>query len=108
MVGQRRRSTVPLRYDRTRKRMPLLRRTFLGLVLALAAGCQSERPPDGITVLVESPPDSLDDRFALAAIGQRIAQLIAPGLVVADDTSRLVPSLAESFRTVSPTVMEFT
>ena len=88
--------------------MPSFLRTVLGLVLALAAGCHSERPPDGITVLVESPPDSLDDRFALAAIGQRIGQLIAPGLVVADDSSRLVPSLAESFRTVSPTVMEFT
>lgn len=85
-----------------------LRHVALGLVLALVAGCRSERPPDGITVLVESPPDSLDDRFALTAIGQRIAQLIAPGLVTFDDTSQPVPALAESFRRVSPTVVEFT
>jgi peptide/nickel transport system substrate-binding protein len=88
--------------------MPLFHRAVLGLVLALAAGCHSERPVDGITVLVESPPDSLDDRFSLAAIGQRTAQLIAPGLVTFDDASRPVPSLAESFRVLSPTVMEFT
>ena len=85
-----------------------LRHVALGLVLALATGCRSELPLDGITVLVESPPDSLDDRFALTAIGQRIAQLIAPGLVTFDDSSQPVPALAESFRLVSPTVVEFT
>lgn len=91
---------------------PPLRRAALGLLFALAAalaaGCRPERPPDGITVLVESPPDSLDDRFALTAIGQRITQLMAPGLITFDDTSAPVPALAESFRTLTPTVMEFT
>ncbi|MBN1207905.1 MAG: ABC transporter substrate-binding protein [Myxococcaceae bacterium] len=87
---------------------PLHRRAALGLLLALVAGCRPERPPDGITVLVEAPPDSLDDRFALTAIGQRISQLIAPGLITFDDTSTPVPSLAEAFRWRSPTVMEFT
>ncbi|WP_224361319.1 ABC transporter substrate-binding protein [Hyalangium versicolor] len=86
----------------------MLRRAALGMLLALAGGCLPEPPPDGITVLVESPPDSLDDRFALTAIGQRISQLIAPGLVTFDDASRPMPALAESFRTLSPTVMEFT
>jgi peptide/nickel transport system substrate-binding protein len=88
--------------------MSLPRHALLGLLLALAAGCRPEPAPDGITVLVEAPPDSLDDRFALTAIGQRIAQLIAPGLLTFDDTSRPVPALAESFRALSPTVMEFT
>jgi peptide/nickel transport system substrate-binding protein len=85
----------------------LLCRATLGLLLALTAGCRQERPTDGVTVLIEAPPDSLDDRFALAAIGQRINQLIAPGLITFDDTSAAVPSLAESFRTLSPTMVEF-
>ncbi|WP_343073522.1 ABC transporter substrate-binding protein [Pyxidicoccus fallax] len=71
-------------------------------------GCKAEPPADGITVLLEAPPDSLDDRFALTANGQRLAALITPGLLAFDDTSQPVPVLAESFRDVSPTVMEFT
>ncbi|HYH98808.1 ABC transporter substrate-binding protein [Hyalangium sp.] len=88
--------------------MSLLRRALWGLLLVVAAGCRSEPPPDGITVLVEAPPDSLDGRFALTAIGQRMVQLIAPGLLTFDDTSRPVPELAESFRALSPTLVEFT
>src|SRR5688572_26218665 len=87
---------------------PLLRRAALGLLLAWVAGCRPERPADGITVLVEAPPDSLDDRFSLTAIGQRIDQLIAPGLITFDDTSTPVPSLSESFRWRSGTLLEFT
>jgi peptide/nickel transport system substrate-binding protein len=87
---------------------PLLHRATLGLLLVLAAGCRPERPPDGITVLLEAPPDSLDDRFALAASGQRIAQLIAPGLITFDDTSTPVPALSESFQQLTPTLVEFT
>ena len=33
----------------------------------LSRGAGRSPPPDGITVLLESPPDSLDDRFALDA-----------------------------------------
>jgi len=86
---------------------PLTCRALLGLLLVLGASCRPERP-EGITVLIESPPDSLDDRFSLAANGQRISQLIAPGLITFDDTSTPVPSLAESFRQLSPTLVEFT
>ncbi|WP_163990534.1 ABC transporter substrate-binding protein [Pyxidicoccus caerfyrddinensis] len=71
-------------------------------------GCRAEPPAEGITVLLESPPDSLDDRFALTANGQRLAALITPGLLAFDDASQPVPVLAESFREVSPTLMEFT
>ncbi|HZI12797.1 MAG TPA: ABC transporter substrate-binding protein [Myxococcus sp.] len=79
------------------------------LLCALGApGCRTEPPAEGVTVLLESPPDSLDDRFALTANGQRLAALITPGLLTFDDASRPVPVLAESFREVSPTLLELT
>ncbi len=84
-----------------------------GLLLALGVSgvlgaCRAEPVADGVSVLLESPPDSLDDRFALTANGQRLAALITPGLLAIDDASQPVPVLAESFREVSPTLMEFT
>ncbi len=87
---------------------PPLRPAVLALLVALASGCRAERPPPGITVLIEAPPESLDSRLTLSATGQRIAQLITPGLVTFDDSSTPVPDLAESFRELSPTLMEFT
>ncbi|RKG77653.1 ABC transporter substrate-binding protein [Corallococcus sp. CA049B] len=81
--------------------------SFIALALVLDSGCRAPAPPAGITVLLEAPPDSLDDRFALTAHGQRLAQLVSPGLLTFDDSSRPVPQLAESFREVSPTVVEF-
>ncbi|MCY1016782.1 ABC transporter substrate-binding protein [Pyxidicoccus sp. MSG2] len=94
----------------TRALMRGLRGRFVPCLLALfgTVGCRAESPVDGITVLLESPPDSLDDRFALTANGQRLAALITPGLLAFDDASQPVPVLAESFREVSPTLMEFT
>src|SRR5690348_15365843 len=89
--------------------MPLLLRpVVLSLLVALVSGCHAERPPPGITVLIESPPESLDDRFTLSAMGQRLAQLITPGLITLDDTSTPVPDLAESFRELSPILVELT
>lgn len=87
-------------------------RWLLFVAVSLAAlggssGCRAEPPADGITVLLESPPDSLDDRFALTANGQRLAALMTPGLLAFDDASQPVPVLAESFREVSPTLVEF-
>ncbi|HZA13672.1 MAG TPA: ABC transporter substrate-binding protein [Myxococcaceae bacterium] len=46
--------------------------------------------------------------MALSAIGQRLAQLITPGLVTFDDESRPVPDLAQSFRQLDATTLEFT
>lgn len=87
---------------------PWPRRAALTLALAvMLAGCRAERPAEGITVLLESPPDTLDDRFSLAANGQRVAQLLAPGLVTFNDASEPTPALAESFRELSPTLVEF-
>lgn len=37
------------------------------MALVLDAGCRAPLPPAGITVLLEAPPDSLDDRFAHTA-----------------------------------------
>jgi len=48
-------------------------------------------------MLVEAEPDALDDRMALSAAGQRISQLITPGLLTFDDACRPTPDLAESF-----------
>lgn len=85
----------------------MLSRAALTLALVLAA-CRPEGPRAGITVLLESVPDSLDNRIALSANGQRISQLIAPGLVTFDDQSEVVPDLAESYRMPDPTTVEFT
>lgn len=57
----------------------------------------AERP---ITVLLENDVDSLDARFALSAAGQRVAQLITPGLITFDAKAELTPELAERFRFV--------
>lgn len=57
-------------------------------------------------MLLESPPDSLDDRLALSANGQRVAQLIMPGLITFDDHSEAVPDLAQSFRWSDPLTLE--
>ncbi len=89
---------------------PLRNCSCIGLVLAgvLLCSCCSEPPRTGITVLIESPPDSLDDRLALTTNGQRIAQLIAPGLITFDDQSQAVPDLAASYRELDAQTIEFT
>lgn len=88
--------------------MPPPRSALLALLLALVTGCHAEPPVEGITVLLETPAESLDSRLTLTATGQRVAQLITPGLITFDDSGAAVPDLAESFREVSPTLMEFT
>lgn len=77
------------------------------LLLAVLAGCRAEPPRSGITVLIESPALSLDNRFALDANSQRIAQLIAPGLITFNDESEPIPLLAESYRELDPQTLEF-
>lgn len=78
-------------------------------LLALLVLCACPKAPRaGITVLLESPPDSLDDRLALSANGQRVAQLIMPGLITFDDHSEAVPDLAASFRRTDPLTIEIT
>jgi len=71
------------------------------------AACRGAPRPPGVTVLVESEPDALDDRMALSAAGQRISQLITPGLLTFDDACRPVPDLAESFVWPDERTVEF-
>ena len=84
-----------------------MRRQWLALACSLLIACQKDVRAPGVTVLLDSSPDSLDDRVALSANGQRLAQLIAPGLVRLDAQSRVVPDLAESFEQISPVELEF-
>ncbi len=77
-------------------------------VFLFLLACQPDRREAGIAVLIESPPDSLDDRLALTANGQRVAELIAPGLVTFDDRSEPIPDLAQSYRQIDDTTIEFT
>ncbi len=84
-----------------------LRLLLIAALLLSVSACRSEARRDGITVLIEAPPDSLDDRMALSANGQRIAQLVMPGLVIFNDASEPVPDLAESFRELDATTLEF-
>ncbi|MDQ3262200.1 MAG: ABC transporter substrate-binding protein [Myxococcota bacterium] len=86
-------------------------RPWLSAAVALALGCSAEvRAPAadrGITVLIESPIDSLDSRFALSAAGQRVSQLITPGLITFDAAAEPIPDLAESFQWVDERTMTF-
>lgn len=88
-----------------RSRPALILASLAALTLT---GCHKDSAPEGITVLLDSPPDSLDDRLALSANGQRVAQLIMPGLVTFDDASEPVPELAEAFRWLDEQTLEFT
>jgi peptide/nickel transport system substrate-binding protein len=83
------------------------RGTRAALFASLLCACQPDARPPGITLLIESTPDSLDGRLALSAYGERLAALIAPGLLTFDDESRPVPDLAESFAWSDPLTLEF-
>ncbi len=98
----------PLPHSPVRRRAPL---AALGLLCALGLGgfgCKKAPVPEGLVVLLEAAPDSLDDRMTLSAVGQRVAQLITPGLVTFDDESQPVPDLALSFHAPDETTLVFT
>lgn len=87
-----------------------MRRLLLLLAVAVFPcwACRSQPVSErGITLVIEAPPDSLDDRLALSANGQRLAQLIAPGLVTFDDRGEAVPDLAESFTRLDDRTWQF-
>jgi peptide/nickel transport system substrate-binding protein len=77
------------------------------LFTSLLCACQPDARAPGITLLIESVPDSLDGRLALSVFGERLAQLITPGLLTFDDESRPVPDLAESFAWRDALTLEF-
>lgn len=74
----------------------------------LSIACHATSKRNGIVVLFDSPPDSLDDRLALSSGGQLLAQLIAPGLLTFDDQGHAVGDLAESFHFIDSSHLEFT
>jgi peptide/nickel transport system substrate-binding protein len=89
-------------------RFELGRWSFWAAALLLLVRCHPESSEPGITLLIESPADSLDDRLALSGNGQRLAQLIAPGLITFDDQGEPLSELAQSYRQLDPLTLEFT
>ena len=76
---------------------------FLIVLLPLLAGCRSpstDRPPGYLVVGIESYPLQLDPRYATDANSVRVGNLIYNSLLRSDETSRLRPELAESWRMV--------
>jgi peptide/nickel transport system substrate-binding protein len=66
------------------------------VVLMVGVGCGVPPPSsDTVRVAVAAAPDSLDPRLASSATGARLAQLLAPGLCVVDDTLQPRLLLAE-------------
>jgi peptide/nickel transport system substrate-binding protein len=78
------------------------------IAASIAFACHPRPDRNGIVVLLDSAPDSLDDRLALSTTGQLVAQLIAPGLITFDERGQVVADLAESFRQVDSVHLEFT
>ena len=93
----------PLVIGRTRFALAALAATGAWLV-----GCHPEQSREGIVVLVDSVPDSLDVRLTLTTVGQRVAQLISPGLITFDEESRPVGDLANEYRMLDSRTLELT
>lgn len=70
---------------------------LLAAVLPCAAGCRDlAAPPDTLRLVVGTPPEALDPRFATSAVAMRLSHLVfAPLLVIGDDLAAR-PYLAES------------
>jgi len=75
---------------------------------AWLVGCHPEQSREGIVVLVDSVPDSLDARLTLTTVGQRVAQLISPGLITFDDEGQPVGDLAREYRMLDSRTLELT
>jgi peptide/nickel transport system substrate-binding protein len=74
-------------------------------IVCLLVGCGAGRVPDDeLVVLVETPPETLDPRFAVGAYDFKLSRLVYAPLVSVD-TPTIVPrmELAESIEERSPT-----
>jgi peptide/nickel transport system substrate-binding protein len=79
------------------------------LALILQTACRAPAPDaDALVVLVESPPETLDRRFATSANAQRVASLVQGTLVRTGDDSEPHPELAESWAWTDARTLEFT
>jgi len=88
-------------------RAPGARTTAVAAALAMtvASACL-RRPtpnPNVLVVGITSGPNSLDPRFGLDDVSQKLHQLIFDSLLVIDDRLQLAPGLAESFDNPTPT-----
>lgn len=84
---------------------PRIALAVLAVLAASAPGCL-RRPtadPDVLVVGITSGPNSLDPRFGLDDVSQKIHQLVFDSLLVIDDRLRLAGGLAESFDSPTPT-----
>ena len=78
------------------------------LLLCLAAlGCGATPTPNLVTLAIENPPLNLDPRIGLDASSERIASLIFSSLVRTDESSAIIPDLAESWDIPDPTTYVF-
>lgn len=82
---------------------------ILGVLLLLFAGCANPNrsPPDTITTIVSAPVASLNPLYASDAASQHINELTHSSLVTISDQLIPEPYLAEEFRFVNPTTIEF-
>lgn len=72
---------------------------LLGWMVLVGSGCRggvSSEP--GLVVALEVEPQTVDPRFATDAYSSKISHLIFSGLVDYDETFKIHPDLAESFR----------
>lgn len=78
-------------------------------LLVLLCSCRAERSdPNTIITVLSGPPGALDPLFSSDANSQHINQLIHAALVRTGEDLRPEPELAESFRLINPTTLEFT
>ncbi len=82
------------------------RRATLACAVALATACRAQPPADRhrLVVGLTSGPTSLDPRFGLDDVAQKVHQLLYDSLLVLDDQLRLQGLLAESYDNPLPTV----
>jgi peptide/nickel transport system substrate-binding protein len=76
---------------------------------ACAIGCaEPAEPPRGLTIALESDPQSLDPRFGVDAASARLADLLHVGLTRADPRLGRTPEAAIRWRWVDPLTLEMT
>ena len=74
----------------------------------LLCGCTPTAPAEDIvTLALDVPPTNLDPRIGIDATSERLTQLIFNSLVRKDESSNLVPDLAESWEISDPTTYIF-
>lgn len=84
-------------------------RALLFLLPLLLWGCPARKVRvQGNTFVVglESPPVTLDPRYAVDAYSSRILEMIAPGLTRVNRSGEVEPDLAEKIEVLSPTTVE--